>query len=273
MVSWHPLPSARITLDWRLKHSKMSRNTKVQNQLRDQFIDFTQTTSNIATQFLRASNWDLELAINDFLSHSSGYGRNNSESSSLVSIFDKYKEDTNRIGIDGTLQYIEDLGYDPEHKATLALAYFLESPTLGVFERKTFLRKWHSVQVHDLKGMKAYMKSIDAQLNGNLDYLKDVYRFAFTFLLEEGQRALPLETAAEYWRLLLSDIYGDKIETWISFYEKQSKATVSKDVWNMFFVFLQDWDKDSKLENYDEAAAWPSLIDEFVEDFRESINH
>lgn len=251
--------------------ANMSRNTRVQNSLRDQFIDFTHTTAGVATQFLKAAGWDLELAINDYLTHTTGYQNSGSGAKKLGAIFDNYKEDDTKIGIDGTIQYIEDLGYDPENKVTLALAEFLESPSMGVFNKNPFIIKWGSVQATTLTDMQKYVKDLETSLSKDTAYLKQVYRFTFTFLLEDGQKTLPLETAADYWRLLFSDNqYTDKVSRWIAYLEAEWKQPISKDVWNMFFVFLQEWISDDNLDNYDENAAWPSLIDEFVENFRET---
>lgn len=41
----------------------------------------------------------------------------------------------------------------------------------------------------------------------------------------------------------------------------------------MFYLFLQDFEKDPRLKEYDDTAAWPSLIDEFVEDYRERLTN
>jgi DCN1-like protein 1/2 len=134
--------------------------------------------------------------------------------------------------------------------------------------------------------MKKHVAQLEKRLDTDIDYLKKVYRFTFTFLLEEGQKTLrmyypfstplhiltgitALETATAYWKLLLEPLYGDKIEIWCNFLEREWKQAISKDTWNMFFVFLQDWDKDPQLKEYDEEAAWPSLIDAFVESFHD----
>lgn len=119
---------------------------KQKRQLRDQFIDFTHTTSAIAEQFLKSTNYDLELAINEYyLSYQPSTERKDNKK--LAAIFDKYKDpDSDIIGIDGTIKYIEDLGYEPEDKVALALAEFLESPSAGVFERKSFILKWQTTQ-------------------------------------------------------------------------------------------------------------------------------
>ncbi|CCH44366.1 DCN1-like protein 2 [Wickerhamomyces ciferrii] len=190
----------------------MSRNLK--RQLRDQFIDFTDTTSAIADQFLKSSNYDLELAINEYLSYQASPNRKDNKK--LTQIFDKYKDaEKDIIDVDGTLSYIDDLGYEPEDRVALALAEFLESPSAGVFKRQNFVLKWQSIQ------------------------------------------------------LLLAPAYGTKIDKWIEFLNVEWKQAISKDTWNMFFVFLQDYEKDPELKNYDETAAWPSIIDSFVEYIKE----
>lgn len=87
----------------------------------------------------------MELAINEYLSYQASSSRKDNRK--LAAIFDSYKDpDSDIIGIDGTIKYIEDLGYEPEDKVTLALADFLESPSAGVFNRKNFILKWQSTQ-------------------------------------------------------------------------------------------------------------------------------
>ncbi|CEP21421.1 Defective in cullin neddylation protein 1 [Cyberlindnera jadinii] len=116
-----------------------------------------------------------------------------------------------------------------------------------------------------IEAMKQYVDQLDKRLITDPDYLKKVYKFTFGFLLEDGQKTLPLETAIAYWDLLLTPVYGAKVGIWCDFLNESWKRAISKDTWNMFYVFLQDWDKDPELKLYDEEAAWPSLIDEFVE--------
>lgn len=81
-----------------------------------------------------------------------------------------------------------------------------------------------------------------------------------------------LETAIAYWDLLLAPVYGAKVGIWCDFLNELWKRAISRDTWNMFYVFLQDWDKDPELKLYDEEAAWPSLIDEFVEHVHDDLN-
>jgi DCN1-like protein 1/2 len=123
----------------------MSIDARRQRQLVDQFVDFTQATSAVAKNFLKIARWDLEVAINEYLAYQAPT-LNRRDQQSLLSLFDQYKEDDTKIGIDGTMKYIEDLGYEPEDRVILALAEFLESPSAGVFTKRSFQSKWQSVK-------------------------------------------------------------------------------------------------------------------------------
>ena len=52
----------------------------------------------------------------------------------------------------------------------------------------------------------------------------------------------------------------------LSLYTQGVKA-VTKDVWDMLLTFSNDVDDD--MSNFDEDGAWPVMIDEFVEHYRE----
>jgi DCN1-like protein 1/2 len=57
---------------------------------------------------------------------------------------------------------------------------------------------------------------------------------------------------------------------WCAFLKKEKKGrSVSKDVWTLFLDFATGI--DAKFEKYDIDAAWPSLIDEFVEHAKEKL--
>lgn len=54
---------------------------------------------------------------------------------------------------------------------------------------------------------------------------------------------------------------------WLEFLEKRErKHDISKDTWLMILEFME-MTNDQGLQGYDPMAAWPVLIDEFVETF------
>jgi DCN1-like protein 1/2 len=79
-----------------------------------------------------------------------------------------------------------------------------------------------------------------------------------------------LDTAVAYWNLLLVPRHPIVTE-WTTFVTENYKRGISKDTWNMILEFTTYYESDPSLASYDEEAAWPSVIDEFVEYLREKM--
>ncbi|KAF7373799.1 Defective in cullin neddylation protein [Mycena sanguinolenta] len=60
------------------------------------------------------------------------------------------------------------------------------------------------------------------------------------------------------------------VEWWFEFLQEKGGKGVSKDTWNMFHDFVRTI--DVRFETYDETAAWPSTIDDFVLYAKERVN-
>lgn len=198
----------------------------------------------------------------------------------LNSIYDKYKDthNENKIDINGTIAYLEDLNIDPEDPISLTLAYFLESPTMGVFTKEKFLNKWQSEKITSLSSMREYILKLHKSLEANDELFQDLYNFTFNFLMEvPGQRLLNYELAVDYWKLLFMNrkdfepCFG-RLNQWFDFISNEYKRGLSNDTWKMFYLFVKTiMLKDpSNLQDYDEMSAWPSVIDEYVEYLKEN---
>jgi|TARA_B100000524_G_scaffold51963_1_gene24424 DCN1-like protein 1/2 len=68
------------------------------------------------------------------------------------------------------------------------------------------------------------------------------------------------------WQLTLASRFKF-MEQWLAFLTERSVKAVTKDVWDMLLAFSTTIDDD--MSNFDEDGAWPVLLDEFVEWFRE----
>lgn len=102
--------------------------------------------------------------------------------------------------------------------------------------------------------------------------LKAVYKHTFLLARAPGQKAVALEMAIEYWRLLLSEPSlswstpsTPWLEWWIEFLESRWKKSVNKDMWEQTLAFAQRTLEDASLSWWSEESAWPGVIDEFVE--------
>ncbi|KIY62713.1 hypothetical protein CYLTODRAFT_166888 [Cylindrobasidium torrendii FP15055 ss-10] len=92
---------------------------------------------------------------------------------------------------------------------------------------------------------------------------QSLYAFCFVFTKPPASRNIDMDTARAFWTLLLVPKYilMSEILEFISAHEDSYKA-VNKDLWSMMLEFLEA--VGPNLDGYDEEAAWPTLVDEFV---------
>lgn len=214
--------------------------------------------------------------------------------SKLTTLYDKYKDPEGEdITIDGTIQMCQDLGVDPEDIVLLAVAYELKSPSMGRWTKQGWTEGWKALGCDSIPAMKACLPRLRDKLAKDSAYFKKVYNHTFEFARTEGARSLAMETAIEFWKLLIP--YGLKggalshttqealedggedvrmadvnekgwqdpyTESWFEFMTEKGGKGVSKDTWNMFHDFIRTI--DSRFDTFDPYAAWPSTIDDFV---------
>eukprot|EP01119_Soliformovum_irregulare_P024450 TRINITY_DN8767_c0_g1_i1.p1 TRINITY_DN8767_c0_g1~~TRINITY_DN8767_c0_g1_i1.p1 ORF type:complete len:277 (-),score=44.42 TRINITY_DN8767_c0_g1_i1:8-772(-) len=75
--------------------------------------------------------------------------------------------------------------------------------------------------------------------------------------------------ATQIWMILLRDrcFFFD---VWMAFLMRRRIQFISRDQWNLFFEFCLEY-HERGFDHYDERAAWPTLMDDFV-DFYRAIN-
>lgn len=108
------------------------------------------------------------------------------------------------------------------------------------------------------------------------DPFKKVYKATFLLARTPGQKSLPLDTAVEYWRLLLQSPSRHWttpstpwLDWWISFLEERWRKSVSKDMWDQTGIFVLKSLEDEGMGWWSEDGAWPGVLDEFVGYVRE----
>ena len=95
--------------------------------------------------------------------------------------------------------------------------------------------------------------------------LELAYSFAFFALRERGARNLRVDVAVAGWQLMLSGRFR-LLQPWCKFMgaKAQQRLAVTDDTWTQVLAFSRSIHED--LRNYDPTAAWPVLLDEFVEE-------
>jgi len=251
-----------------------------------QFCSVTGASAKDARDFVKQHK-RLDVAIDAYYTNPNAFsGRRKGDTSNtsiaqLGQLFDIYKdEDSDEITIEGTITFCKDLKVDPEEVVLLAIAYELKSPRIGQWTRQGWIDGWKNVGAYSIPTMQSSLIPLRNQLATDSDYFKKVYNYTFDFARSEGQRSLGLDTAQEFWNLLLphgssggaltgkstDDITGwqERYNRWWSeFLTQKGSKGVSKDTWTMFLDFVRSI--DAKFSTHDIEGAWPSVIDDFVE--------
>lgn len=249
--------------------------------IRTQFCAITNTLPNEATKILERNKWDIQQALQTFYNEPAHVATpKRAASKELVDIFDKYKDPDSPdvILIEGTLAYLEDLGFDPEDLISLTLAFVLKSPQTGEFNRMVFLDVWSGLGISSLQAMKQYLMSEHQRINSTPSEFERFYQYVFDFIRGADTRikTIGYEDAVLYWKLLFSTQQSmanaqNMLGHWYTFVST-SERNISKDAWNMFYKFvIQVLVPDPiALSGYDEMSAWPSVVDEFMEWLQEN---
>ncbi|XP_032884304.1 DCN1-like protein 4 isoform X2 [Amblyraja radiata] len=179
--------------------------------------------------------------------------------------FYEYAGSDDVIGPEDMEKFCEDIGVEPENVVMLVLAWKLDAQSMGYFS----LQEW-------LKGMTLLQCDTTEKLRNSLDYLRSllneptnfklVYRYAFDFAREKDQRSLEISTAKCMLGLLLGKTWP-LFPAFHQFLEQSKYKVINKDQWCNVLEFSRTINLD--LSNYDEDGAWPVLLDEFVEWFKD----
>ncbi|KAK4685586.1 hypothetical protein P7C73_g4561, partial [Tremellales sp. Uapishka_1] len=256
-----------------------------------EFKEITGATTADATRLIKKHK-NVETAIDAFFADSAAQANAASTSggkdrrNKLGAIWDKYKDPSKAlITIEGTMAFCTELDIDPSSDSVLfCLATDLGSKAIGEWEREPWITGWTAMgpSIESLADMKAQLPALRTKLNSDPAYFKKVYMHTFDLSKADGARTLMLDTGIDMWKLYIPpalaarpsalskvsspgappDFTEKELGMWLEFIQKKGKA-ISKDTWSLFIDFVRSIDSDFK--EYDEEAAWPSTIDDFVE--------
>ncbi|CAD6568128.1 MAG: Scaffold-type E3 ligase [Alectoria sarmentosa] len=215
----------------------------------------------------------------DYSFFQSSHGLSGSSGTAIVpalnKLFDKYRDNVagepDKIGIEGSMRYLMDLGLKLDEAVVLAVLTELGAPTMGEFTRDGFVSGWQNHRAETLPKQQSQIASFRRSLAMTPDFFKRVYKQTFLIARLPGQKIVPLETALEYWRLLFTapSLSWNTANTpwltlWLEYLEAQWKKSVSKDMWDQTGVFAMKSLEDENMSWWSEDGAWPGVLDEFV---------
>lgn len=243
-----------------------------------QFVSLTQCDSRTARHFLKRNQWNINYALNEFYDHKPGGFIEESivnvtYPEELVELYNHYaNKDLGKIDIEGMIKLISDLNYKLEDLVTISLAKIMHCTSLSDgISKDNFLSTWYMHGCCTIPQMRHVLEDLDAKLETDLEYMTEIYRYAFDLALDSRSRNLDLDTATEYWRLFLQPRYPVHVDeklmnAWLVFLKDGDHTTVTRDTWQMLLEFLKRFPSlEAVKEKYNEADAWPYIIDEFYE--------
>ncbi|QLL31965.1 hypothetical protein HG536_0C01330 [Torulaspora globosa] len=191
----------------------------------------------------------------------------------LLALYDRYaNKELDRIDIDGLIRLIRDLEYKLEDLVTISLAKIMHCSKLAEgISKDTFLSTWYMQGCSTIAQMRHVLEDLDIRLQTDLDYLAEIYKYAFDLAVDSNTRNLDLDTAIEYWRLFFQPQYSVHVDeklmsSWLRFLRESGKQNVTRDTWQMLLEFFKRFPSlEAVKENYNEEDAWPYIIDEFYE--------
>ncbi|KAJ1536887.1 hypothetical protein HK096_006886 [Nowakowskiella sp. JEL0078] len=217
-----------------------------------------------AMKVMQKNGWNIERAMDAYFNNQSKYELNVDSQVSAIdktrieALYLRYKdEDEDLIGIDGVLQFCEDLEVDPQDVVVLVIAWYMSAQKIGEFTKAGFING-----VDSIEKLKEELPRIRSDLNDKKKF-KEIYEFTFKFGLQENRKNLSIESASSFWKLLLDGKFR-YLDLWLKFLEDEDAGkAVTKDTWNLMPIFVEDCDSDPDFESHDENSAWPVLIDSF----------
>jgi hypothetical protein len=188
-------------------------------------------------------------------------------SKKIDKFFDAYKdpeceEGDERINAEGIVRLFEDLNVDPEDPTVLVLAYNMQAKEAATFTKSEFEAGCKKLGVDTLDSLRSKWPSFKTVLSTSGTF-KEVYKFTFNYMKEDpGHKTVSLDISKAYLALLLSD--RPHIQSFIEYLDQQTEYRgLNADQWMTLLDFITNVKED--LSNYDENAAWPVVLDSYVE--------
>jgi len=234
------------------------------------------TSADSTIKLLRATNWNTDAAVNEFLDNPGPYTPG-IDQAKIEALFEQYRDqdsgDEKMIGMDGLLAILELLDLDGTDLASFVFYFQFRSKSAEKMTHHEFVTGMIRMGCETMPDVKTKLDDLRNELSDAATF-KEFYMYCFDFSKEqETHKSLDLDTAQQVWELVMEGRYA-MLDKWFLFLEDQ-KATeglknIPRDVWQSFLAFSIQVKLDTS--NYDDCeagGAWPCLIDDFVEWLKE----
>jgi len=254
-------------------HIQRSYSTSQSNLPRSETLSLLGGPQSATSSSLKSEKKSLASKLSGTLNRTNSESKSFSEAK-ITSLYEKYKDgQDDSILSEGIEEFCIDLQLKPDEFKVLVLAWQFGAEQMCRFTRAEFLTGCRALKADTLRAIQTRLPEVAAQVKADQEMFRDLYRFTYKFGLDRssGQRILPVEMAVSLWLLVFSQNEPPILKKWLLFLEKHPQVRgIPRDTWNMFLNFVNTVGSD--LAQYDDAEAWPSLFDDFVEFENDQLN-
>eukprot|EP01083_Nonionella_stella_P207011 752435_1 len=197
--------------------------------------------------------------------------------------FDRFQDpesDGQAMGGAGLVEFCEELGIDPNGKLSLAWAWKWKCATPGIITRQEFVDGMQEMKSNNVAALKTHASTLRKGLvDPEGSTLKELHKFVFDLMRlnqETDKKTISLEMACQILVVMLSDVYSTHVSKFVEFLrhlaakEELDNFRITSDQWTSFLEFCKAVNS-TDLNTYDaDNGAWPILLDEFVEWWKEN---
>eukprot|EP00882_Tetradesmus_deserticola_P003375 GHRQ01003571.1.p2 GENE.GHRQ01003571.1~~GHRQ01003571.1.p2 ORF type:complete len:254 (+),score=115.01 GHRQ01003571.1:293-1054(+) len=228
-----------------------------------QFRSITGASDKKAIDCLKQAGWSVEGGIEVFFSLGM-QGSSALDTHAMEQLYLKYKDPhQDMILADGISRLCDDLAVEPTDIVMLVISYHMGANIMCEYSRQEWVSGLTRMGTDSLDKLRAKLPELRAELADPARF-QEVYSFAFSWAREKGQKCLQIDTALAMWQLLFADDRRwQYIDEWCEFLQTHHNRAISRDTWVQLFQFTKIIKPD--FSDFDEAGAWPYLMDEFVD--------
>jgi len=172
--------------------------------------------------------------------------------------------ESSSIGPGGIEKMCEEIEVALDDVCLLIMAWHLGAAKVGYFSKEEWM-KLSNFGITNLESLKARVPQFHKDVE-NPENAKRLFMFTFNYVKENQEtKVIPVDLAEGYIRLILPDcVHTDSFCTFLLQQKDEPKGyrAINLDQWKMWFEFAHSMPGD--LSSYDESAAWPLIIDNYV---------
>eukprot|EP00053_Salpingoeca_punica_P017940 m.173936 g.173936 ORF g.173936 m.173936 type:complete len:317 (+) comp17324_c3_seq2:806-1756(+) len=199
-----------------------------------------------------------------------GGGTKSPPETPLRTFFNVYRDEgTDVIGPAGVEKLCTDLAIAPDDVAVLVLAWRLNCATMGSITWDEWSSGLTGLKCDNVTALRAKLTALRGSMSDK-QVAREIHRYAFKYILSiegnEQRKCIERDSAVQMLAVILGPASPGAwklLPEFTEFLLQSSAKVINRDQWDSIFEFAQSVSND--LSTYDETAAWPVLLDDFVE--------